>query len=181
MSTSYSFSSKTLNFIIAISLLLPLLGLAYSWFSKHQQSKLGTDWDIVVQGYDPRDLLRGHYIRYQYDWGQYTDKEFEGSNDIICVKGVAPKVREIIRYKSWREDVESLMCDSLIRKDKWNIDQSRNMTRDRLYIPQTAASDLEKKLRDNRLRGVVTIRIRGDGKLTPQSINFEPVSDNIER
>ncbi len=178
---SQTSSQKTMQFMTAISLLLPLAGLSYSWVSTYQQSKLGTDWDIIVQGYDPRDLLRGHYIQYQYDWGQYTDKEFEGGNDIICVKGVAPKISEIIRYKSWRDDVESLECDSLIRKDKWNIDQSSNMTRDRLYIPQKSASDLEKKLRDSRLRGVVTIRIRGDGKLTPQSINFEPVSDNVER
>src|SRR3546814_14266095 len=50
------------------ALALPVLGLTISagW---HQWRQSGaTEWRIPVTGYDPRDLLAGHYARFRYAW-----------------------------------------------------------------------------------------------------------------
>ena len=53
---------------IAAILVVPLAGLAALWAQSETLSREGTDWEVPVQGYDPRDLLRGHYVEFQYDW-----------------------------------------------------------------------------------------------------------------
>lgn len=40
----------------------------------------GQDVILPIRGYDPRDLISGHYIRYQIDWDKADCSQFE-SND----------------------------------------------------------------------------------------------------
>jgi uncharacterized membrane-anchored protein len=51
-----------------LTILLPLVGLAYCWQTTRQSAAEGVEWDVAVTGYDPRDLLRGHYVRFTYVW-----------------------------------------------------------------------------------------------------------------
>ena len=39
----------------------------------------GKEWKFQVQGYDPRDLLRGHYLRFglRYDWESEAGRSFQ--------------------------------------------------------------------------------------------------------
>jgi uncharacterized membrane-anchored protein len=53
--------------LLAAALLLPIMALAYSWIATCRLAQQGQEWLIPIRGYDPRDLLRGHYIQYQYD------------------------------------------------------------------------------------------------------------------
>lgn len=46
-------------------------------------SSIGTDVKIVIRGYDPRDLLSGHYISYTIDWDKTDCSQF---TDNICPK-----------------------------------------------------------------------------------------------
>ena len=50
------------------ALALPLLGLGGMWLQADRLSRQGTEWDVPIRGYDPRDLLQGHYVQFQYDW-----------------------------------------------------------------------------------------------------------------
>ena len=43
----------------------------------------GVDIKLPVMGYDPRDLLSGHYIQYQIDWEKADCNQFE---DSVCHK-----------------------------------------------------------------------------------------------
>ncbi|WP_428075206.1 GDYXXLXY domain-containing protein [Candidatus Avelusimicrobium luingense] len=43
----------------------------------------GTEVKVAVRGYDPRDLLSGHYIAYQIDWAKTDCDQFP---DSICPK-----------------------------------------------------------------------------------------------
>jgi len=52
-----------------ISVLLPLLVIA-GWAGYHEYSvRSGTEVEFKVVGYDPRDLLSGHYLNYRVDYG----------------------------------------------------------------------------------------------------------------
>ena len=43
---------------------------------------------LPIQGYDPRDLLSGHYLRYQIKWDQANCNQFEGG---VCPIEMFPK------------------------------------------------------------------------------------------
>lgn len=66
--------------LLACILFCPIILLAI-WVNYISiQSKNGIDIKVSVTGYDPRDILSGHYISYQIDWdktdcSQFPDKE----------------------------------------------------------------------------------------------------------
>ena len=69
--------------LLAIVFSLPLICLicwtAFLSISRQQ----GKEIKVVVTGYDPRDLLSGHYIAYQIDWEKTDCTQFDGG---ICPK-----------------------------------------------------------------------------------------------
>ena len=58
--------------ILAVCFLLPFICLLLWTLSLAWQRGHGTEVKVAVTGYDPRDLLSGHYIQYQIDW-EHTD------------------------------------------------------------------------------------------------------------
>jgi uncharacterized membrane-anchored protein len=143
---------------------LPLLGLGTLWAMSDRTYNSGTDWEVPVAGYDPRDFLRGHYVVFGYDWP--LDEQL---NDVgrqsICLEGEAPK---IIRA---RVLADGEACDHPLRE---NADM--RLSDGRLYIGQARAAQIEQELRNRDKRGIVTIRQREDGSFTPISIRFRPLT-----
>ena len=69
--------------LLAIALSLPLVCLiGWTLFLAVLRNQ-GTDVKVAVTGYDPRDLLSGHYIAYQIDWDQTDCTQFAGN---VCPK-----------------------------------------------------------------------------------------------
>lgn len=152
-----------------LALALPVAGLAGLWAWTENWTQEGTDWEVQVQGYDPRDLLRGHYIEFAYDWP--GDGAEAGILDGFCIEGEAPVITRIVA----QDDIES--CEHFARADYGSVYGGMGLQRGRLYVPQIQARDLEDKLRDPNLRGIVTVRQRIDGRILPQSIRFEVMTE----
>lgn len=147
----------------AAALALPLVGLAAAWAASHQRGLQGTDWEVPVQGYDPRDLLRGHYIVFQYDWPGLGEGAVPGPGTMLCLEGSAPRIdaAQVAPLKTaCARPVRAAPGDTLLAG--------------KLYIPQERSQELERQLADPALRGIVRIRVRSDGRYTPLSIRFEP-------
>lgn len=49
-------------------LFTPILALAGLSLLHEYRRSTGTVWTVPIAGYDPRDMLRGHYLQYQYEW-----------------------------------------------------------------------------------------------------------------
>lgn len=65
------------NKLLIIALALPLVCLiGWSTFLGYLQF-YGQEVKVVISGYDPRDLLSGHYISYQIDWHKTDCSQFE--------------------------------------------------------------------------------------------------------
>lgn len=145
------------------ALVLPLLGLAAAWAVSHQRGERGTDWEVPVQGYDPRDLLRGHYLVFQYDWPIEDEDAVPGPGMMLCLDGDAPTLTsaEVVPLQT--------RCPRPLRAAPGDT-----LLAGRLYIPQERAAALERQLADPALRGIVTLRVREDGRYTPMGIRFEP-------
>lgn len=60
---------------------LPVLILAVWVGTIEIERNMGREVIVRLQGYDPRDLLSGHYISYQLDWDKTDCAQFENG---IC-------------------------------------------------------------------------------------------------
>ncbi|WP_374407722.1 GDYXXLXY domain-containing protein [Pelagerythrobacter sp.] len=154
--------------VLALALALPIAGLGLSWASSHAAAQRGTEWHVPIAGYDPRDLLRGHYVIYRYEWpgleGRRTNLALE---PVLCIEGQAPRIERVHR-PAGRD------CDTFVRaRSGWN-DPEGGLDRGRLYVSQARAAELQRRLADPALQGVVRIRVRGDGHITPLDIEFRP-------
>lgn len=63
--------------ILAISFALPFICLLVWTLDLAWQRSHGQEVTVAVMGYDPRDLLSGHYIQYQIDWGRTDCAQFK--------------------------------------------------------------------------------------------------------
>lgn len=148
---------------------LPLAGLAFIWVQSDRTYNSGTEWDVPIQGYDPRDYLRGHYIEFSYDWPGEEDLS-DIVQSALCLEGEAPNIARV----RWLDVGQA--CDHPVRADAGGVYGYDAVFRGRLYIGQARAAQLEEQLRDRDQRGIVTIRQRKDGSFTPVGIRFRPLT-----
>lgn len=140
------------------ALALPLLGLGASWFSTDRTSRQGTEWEVPVQGYDPRDFLQGHYVMFQYDWPGLTRDPAAMGRD-LCLEGQAPRIERVT--------VAGPACANrvILATGPWG---------GRLYTSQDSALRMQQQLADPKLQGVLRFRLRPDGQILPLGLTFRP-------
>lgn len=169
------------------ALLLPLVVLAYSWASTYRLAQQGQEWLIPIQGYDPRDLLRGHYVQYRYDWPvdappQGAQKDQSPSFDPsfasqLCIEGIAPNIARVraLPYSvgaPGREDARG--CAIVARATLGARREVRGLDSGILYASQARALSLSRELTDPKKQGFVRVRIRPDGVMRPVDLEFRP-------
>ncbi|RXZ64314.1 GDYXXLXY domain-containing protein [Pelagerythrobacter rhizovicinus] len=153
---------------LTLALALPLAGLATSWATTHRAAQQGTEWLVPIGGYDPRDLLRGHYVIYTYDWPGLEGGSVDLAGEpVLCLEGQAPDLARVYLP-------EGEPCEHPVRASGgWN-DPEGGLASGRLYVSQERAAELQRRLADSKLQGIVRIRVREDGHLTPLDITFHP-------
>jgi len=146
----------------------PALGLAALWGISERSYYQGTDWEVPIMGYDPRDYLRGHYVEFSYDWPG-IDEFRDAPPEMLCLEGDAPNLARV----TVKSDGP---CANSVRADATGVYGWEALTRGRLYLGQDRAMALQQELQDRGSRGIVTIRQREDGSFTPTSIRFRPLT-----
>lgn len=150
---------------------LPLAGLAALWGWSDQLSRQGTDWLVPIAGYDPRDLLRGHYVQFSYDWPGLSDEVIAGEGVAeLCLHGAAPRLESVSR------PAPGSSCEHVARAADAGGYYPTGLSVGRVYIPQTRSNELTRKLTDPDLRGFVVLRQRQDGTITPRELRFRPLT-----
>ncbi|MEY2925991.1 MAG: hypothetical protein RL367_468 [Pseudomonadota bacterium] len=164
----------------AFALVLPMGGLGWLWISTHDYAQQGRIWEVPVSGYDPADLLRGHYIRYRYQWPGLKDDEYYGL-DSLCLVGKAPAIASVhisgavsFEPDPIPEGDAAKRCDQPVRAARNTWSAINGLQTDILYVSQTRARELQHKFGDEKLQGVIRIRVRDDGLITPVDLTFRP-------
>ena len=154
-----------------IVLALPLAGLGGLWGLSEYESRQGSEWEVPIEGYDPRDLLRGHYVEFTYDWpgsDEWPDEEYQPV--YLCLKGTPPG----LPIAEWVEgDLEA--CEYLAEAEFDSVYGENSLVRGRLYVDQDRALELEEQLLDPQYQGYVRFRLGTNRRVTPLDIRFEPV------
>jgi hypothetical protein len=150
--------------------LLPLAGLAVLWGWSDYRSRQGTEWEVPIQGYDPRDYLRGRYVEFAYDWPGLEENAFIAPG-ALCLEGVAPRIDRVILPAAGTSP-----CAHPLVADEGGVYGISALSQGRLYVGQDRAAALEEELRKRNQRGIVRIRQREDGSFTPVAIRFRPMT-----
>ena len=153
--------------LVAFALVVPLAGLGATWGMTHVRAQQGVEWDVPIAGYDPRDLLRGHYVVFNYDWPGLENVDWWDYAGDLCLHGTAPAIDRVTRGAGPE-------CDNPVRGYDYTDDFRGGTFTGRLYVSQAEGARLQGQLTDPKLQGTVRIRLRDDGHITPLRITFRP-------
>lgn len=146
------------------ALVLPLLVLGIGIVRGERAIRTGETWHFDIGGYDPRDLLRGRYLRFRIEerWGEPHDATVDQA-DCACLEKAPGDAPPTLRAASCSFAKES--CQNfVVRAELKNLD--------RFYIPEAHARDLEKRLQDAAARDAAQILVAIDRSGTPVIVDL---------
>jgi uncharacterized membrane-anchored protein len=165
---------------LAFAVILPLVVLAFGMVRAEHHLRDNRRWVFDVTGYDPRDLLRGHYIQYRLvlDEGDPQDRGVEscdedsGEGCCLCLAADFP---------GGPTKVVRTTCEAAVSRCDGAL-QTRYLDElQRYYIPEARADELNELFRDasQEHRTQVVIAIDESGKPQVDTLLIDDVP--IER
>jgi uncharacterized membrane-anchored protein len=161
---------------LIVALVLPMIALVGTAYLKNMQRASGTEVILPIEGFDPRDLLSGHYLTYNvaYGVGQVCESGDGGyasysGKAAICLK----PTQSFYPAESLPSD-----CTLLIRGE---CDAGRfNAGIERFYIPEEHAAVLDTKVRDKQGAIVLSVDTNGNAVLKDLLIDGKPWKTAVE-
>lgn len=136
------------------ALILPLVVLVVGVVRGERALRVGETWWFDITGYDPQDLLRGRYLRFQVEeqWGEPYDATDDDA-DCACLERTTVQAAPVLRAASC--SFARASCDRFIVRTE--LDQL-----DRFYVPEARARELEAWLQDAASRDAAQIVVAID-------------------
>lgn len=150
--------------LLLVAVIFPILGLLALIGRAELNLRSGRTWELPISGYDPRDLLSGHYLRYQYrlEWKQYASSCGDGETiDRSCCLCLEP------RPGSREPLVHGVQCGAVEGCLSW-LRGSDLVGEQRYFVPAEHATALEQALRDR--PASLRVAITDDGTLAVDTL-----------
>lgn len=150
---------------LAVALTLPILALAGTVLMKSMQRASGEEVTLPITGFDPRDLLSGHYLTYRIDYGVADACPARDVPASVCLR----PYRAIQAAKPLPADCSLHLrgyCDSQGHFQVASIS--------RFYIPEQYASVLDAKVRDQQGELVIAVDRHGQAVIRDLLIAGKP-------
>jgi uncharacterized membrane-anchored protein len=136
--------------LLLFALIFPIAGLAALTAYKKYILSFGQEVVLPISGYDPRDLLSGHYLTYRVDYG-LTQDCYSGSmthDAYVCLD------TKSVSY-SYPDG-----CERLIKGQCRGSRFEAGI--EKFYVPEDKAKILEDKVRDK--SGSIVLSVTRDGR-----------------
>lgn len=119
-----------------------------------------TEYRVAITGYDPRDLLRGHYLIFRYQWPENAMKSCDPAKTQCCA---------CFSGDPQNPDIKFLQCTSpeaTSCPDKLALNglQPENRHLNRYYIPEQQAQYIENLARQDKADFSVGLVLYGSKK-----------------
>jgi hypothetical protein len=155
-------------FLLA-ALALPIVWLGGS--AAVQEHALGSarDWRIPIEDYDPRDPLRGQYVRFTYGWALAGTPGIclrEGCRLCLSNDGGSVTATALPRQASCRFPVD--LAASSIGVQPGFAGEAEARFTSRIFVSEATAPAIEAQLRDGPM--VVVAALTPDGRLINRRI-----------
>ncbi len=138
------------------ALWLPIVVLAVGMVRGEYAIRTGVIWEFDVDGYDPRDLLRGHYLRFRLDaqWADPYDHEGPASEaECACLERTTASEPPLLHAASCEYAREE--CEHFVIVEEL-------LGLDRFYVPEDRARELERNLQAAASRGEARLLVAID-------------------
>jgi len=148
-------------------LLLPLLVLGAGIVRGECAIRSGEIWRFDIGGYDPRDLLRGRYLRFRIEpqWGDPHDQDLASRDaECACLERIAERSSAILHAASCASARAS--CDSFVVF-------AELAALDRFYVPEARAKELEQRLQSAAARDAAQALVSIDRNGSPTLVDLE--------
>ncbi|HJQ57311.1 MAG TPA: GDYXXLXY domain-containing protein [Vineibacter sp.] len=166
---------------VVAALALPVLALGAMVGDAERRIARADVMRVAIRGYDPRDLLRGHYLRYRFDWNAETP--FIGRVTRLCVSQAPANAPATVRALAANGE-HSSTSDCLFVLDGWGetLAEARRaapgergpagrmeftpsgVQGGRLYVPEQHAAQLERLLIEGKVQLTIDLAVTRDGR-----------------
>ena len=141
-------------FIMLAVLVFPLAGVGALWMKAELNRNAGPVWQIKIAGFDPRDLLHGRFIQFQYDWNDNNVRSCRGKNCELCLRtGDQEIFNPVVTYIRNR-NANGAQCETRIPHHS-----VKGLAK--YFIPEEFANDLDMLVRAQPERFAVEINVPG--------------------
>ena len=162
-----------INKKLLLAVMIPFILLCLLIARAEYHLSMGTQWDFAITGYDPRDLLRGHSLRFRvaYDW---QESQNERSGEVGCsycltdVGKLVPKVQIV-------DTAIAKQCNGFMQYD--DLQEPLN----RFYIPETQARLAEDLLHQARIDNTAYLRLSINKKGEPRIVDLLIDGQSLEK
>lgn len=148
---------------LIIALVVPILALASSVYLKNAQRNRGTEVILPISGFDPRDLLSGHYLIYRVDYGVAEGCGAQQGQASVCLR----PTRGLYHAGALPEECTLFIhgqCDGGVF----------SAGIERFYIPEAYAYALEQQVRDNKGELVLGVDSQGNVAIRDLLLDGKP-------
>ncbi len=162
------------NTRLIISLAIPILAISLSIGKSEYQIRSGEEWKFEIGGYDPRDLLKGHYLTYRilFDRDEKEKNSCDKNDEILdcclCLQ------RETSKVKTMWCETAAKRCDGMIN-EKF-LPRLR-----KFYIPENRGKSLENLVRSGKAEILLSINRRGYPNVKELLIDGEPWKQAVQK
>jgi len=137
----------------------------------------GADVLLPVRGYDPRDILRGHYVTYQVDYGSKVTREsYDQDPRCVCLEPKGGAVTEATWF-GYCADRDAGTCPLFIRGR--SSYQGFLAGIERFYIPEAYSESL-RTVPDG---ATIKVRVARSGRayVTEMLVKGEPILEYAKK
>lgn len=151
-------------------LAIPFLAVIYMIAVNELNYKSTTEYRVEITGYDPRDLLTGHYIIFQYDWPMPAKDSCYQDQCYACFTGKpqSPDIQFVTK-------LETKNCSAALALEGLQPNQKLQ----RYNIPDLQAPILDKMLRERNGKFSIGLLVFPDhsGQIKNLYIDDQKLSD----
>jgi hypothetical protein len=158
---------------VSIAVVLPVLAIVLGIVRAELTFARTRDFTFEITGYDPRDLLRGHYLQFRLQLDPAAEREYcsPASNSCcLCLTQLdgSPMPR-----------IERATCNTARSCDAW-LDAETATRPLRFYVSDVAAPALERKLQNAMLRraahAVMALDSKGRAHVRQLLVDGDPIA-----
>jgi uncharacterized membrane-anchored protein len=168
------FSSLRLGFAI----IFPIIALLCLLLYKQNIINTGQNIRLDIVGFDPRDLLSGHYLRYQIDYHSRNPCQTSPKPSRQTVRLCLQPERYFIDDSSTQQQNTQQYCDVYLQGVCSKTTFIAGI--ERFYIPEKYAPQLDSLVRDARGALQISVNSRGKAVIETLLIDGEPWQDKVK-
>jgi uncharacterized membrane-anchored protein len=148
---------------VIICLAIPILCLMALTASKAYKEMAGKKFTLDIVGFDPRDLLSGHYLTYRVKYlknsGSICSYKENGKKKFYCFDNMESS------DKSKHPPNCKYLIEGICERSRFKVGIER------FYIPEEFSVELDRVVRDQKGKIIVSVNTKGDTQVSNLLIN----------